>query len=49
MIVNANSVVQDVIQIKNGIVIPVDVSYAERAKKIIIGILKHVFVRIVGF
>ena len=49
MILNANSIVQDVIQIKNGIMINVNVSVIPiaRAEKIIVGILTHVFVKII--
>ena len=45
---NANSIVQHVIQIKNGIIkhVNVNVKIIVRAKKIIVGILAHVFVRI---
>ena len=48
VIVNANSVVQHVIQIKNGIIkhVNVNVKCIVSAKKIIVGILAHVFVRI---
>ena len=48
MIVNANSIVQHVIQIKNGIIkhVNVNVKIIVHAKKIIVGILAHVFVRI---
>ena len=48
IIVNANSIVQHVIQIKKGIIINVNKSPKSiaRAKKIIFGILAHVFVRI---
>ena len=47
MIVNANSLVQHVIQIKNGILkhVNVNVKITVHAKKIIAGILAHVFVR----
>ena len=50
VIVNANSKVQHVIQIKNGIIkhINVNVKFIISAKKIIIGSLAHVFVRIVS-
>ena len=49
MILNANSIVQDVIQIKNGIMINVNVSVTPiaHAEKIIVGILAHVFVKII--
>ena len=48
MIVNANSIVQYVIQIKNGIIkhVNVNIKIIISAKKIIAGILAHVFVRI---
>ena len=48
MIVKANSIVQHVVQIKNGIMKHVNVSakIIVRAKRIIVGILAHVFVRI---
>ena len=48
MTVNANSIVQNVIHIKNGIMIHANASVKgiTRAKKIIVGILTHVFVRI---
>ena len=51
MIVNVNSIVQQVIQIKNGIVINVNISVQVilGAKKIIFGILAYLFVRIVSF
>ena len=50
VIVNANSVVQYVIQIKNGIIkhVNVNVRIIVSAKKITFGILPHVFVRIVS-
>ena len=50
VIVNANSVVQHVIQIKTGIMINVKASVKSivRAKNIIVEILAHVFVRIVS-
>ena len=49
MILNANSIVQYVIQIKNGITkhVNVNVKIIVRAKAIMVGILAHVFVRIV--
>ena len=49
MIVNADSIVQHVIQIKNGIIkhVNVNVTIIISVKKIIAGILAHVFVRIV--
>ena len=48
MIVNANSIVQYVIQIKNGIIkhVNVNIKIIISEKKIIAGILAHVFVRI---
>ena len=51
VIVNANLIVQHVIQIKNGVTkhVNVNVKIIVNAKKIIVGILAHVFVRIVGF
>ena len=50
LIVNTNSIAQHVIQIKNLITINVNMSVKSTmcAKKIIAGILAHVFVRIVG-
>ena len=47
MILNANSKVQHVIQIKNGIIkhVNVNVKIIVSAKEIIAGILAHVFVR----
>ena len=50
MIVNANAIVQHVIQIKNGILINVHVTANSivHAKKFIVGILAHVFVSIVS-
>ena len=50
MILNANSIVQFVIEIKKGIIkhVNVNVKIIVRAKKIIVGILAHVFVRIVS-
>ena len=47
MIVNANSIVQYVIQIKNGILkyVNVNVKIIVCSKKIIVGILAYVFVR----
>lgn len=44
---NANSTVQHVIQVKNGIMINVSISVKSmmRAKQDIVGILAHVFVR----
>ena len=48
MIVNANSILQHVIQIKNGIMehVNASVKIIVSAKKIIVGIRAHVFVRI---
>ena len=48
VIVNANSIVQHVIQIKNGIIkhFNVNVKIIAIAKKILFGILAHVFLRI---
>ena len=46
--VTANSIVQHVIRIKNGIIKHVNVNVKIGAKKIIVGILAHVFVRIVS-
>ena len=50
VIVNANSIEQYVIKIKNGIIrhVNVNVKIIVRAKKIILGIQAHVFVRIVS-
>ena len=50
MIVNASSIVQHVIQMENGIKVNVNVSVkrVERAEKIIVGILAHVFVKVIG-
>ena len=50
MILNENSIVQHVIQIKNGIMINVNVSVKSimRVRKIVVGILAHVFARVVG-
>ena len=51
MILCANSIVQHVIQIKNGIMINVSVSVkiiVHAKKKIIAGILAHVFVKILS-
>ena len=50
MTVNANSIVQHVIQNKNGIIKRVIVNLKNKisAKKIIVGVLAHVFVRIVS-
>ena len=49
-IVNANSIVQYIIQIKNGIIkhVHVNVKIIVHAKKIKVGILAHVFVKIVS-
>ena len=48
MIINTNSIVQHVIQIKNDIMkrVNVSVKIIVRARKIIVGILAHLFVRI---
>ena len=48
VIVNANSIVQHVIQIKNRIMkhVNVNVKIIINTKKIVVGILAHVFVRI---
>ena len=48
MIVNANSIVQHVIKIKNEIIkhVNVNVKIIISAKRIIVGLLAHVFVRI---
>ena len=50
VIVNANSIVQYVIQIKNGIIkhVKMNVKIIARGKKIIVEILTHVLVRIVN-
>ena len=50
MIVNENSIVQYVIQIKNGIKkhANVNVKIIVSAKKIIVGMVPHVFVRIIS-
>ena len=50
VIVNANSIEQYVIKIKNGIIkhVNVNVKIVVRAKKIIFGIQARVFVRIVS-
>ena len=50
LIVNGNSIVQHIIQITNGILINLNLSLKSviSAKKIIAGILAHVFVRIVS-
>ena len=47
-IVNASSIVRHVIQIKNGIIkhVNVNVKIIEGVKKIIVGVLAYVFVRI---
>ena len=47
-IVNANSIIQYVIQIKNGItkLVNANLTIIESAKKIIVGILAHAFVNI---
>ena len=48
VMVKANSIVQHVIQIKNGIIkhVNMNVKISASAKKIIVGMLAHVFVRI---
>ena len=50
MLVNENSIVKHVIQIKNGIIkyVNVTVKIINSVTKIIVGILPHVFVRIVS-
>ena len=50
IIVNANSTAQHVVQIKNGIIkhANVNVKIIISAKNIIVGVLAHVFVRIVS-
>ena len=50
VIVNANSIVQHLIQIKNGIIININASVKSivRPKQIIVQILGHVFVKIAG-
>ena len=50
MIANTNSIVQHVFKMKNRVIIIVSASVTStmRAKKIIVGILAHVFLRIVG-
>ena len=50
MIVNENSVVEHSIHIKNGIMINVNASVKNivRAKRIIVGIIAHVFVKMVS-
>ena len=45
--INANSIVQHVIQIKNGIMYNVSVKSMASTKRITVGIPAHVFVRIV--
>ena len=47
-IINANSIVQDVTQIKNRIMYNVSVKSMASTKRIMVGILAHVFVRIAG-
>ena len=51
MIVNINSIVQHVIQIKNGIIkyVNMSVKIVVHVKKIKVGNLAHVFVRIASF
>ena len=50
MIVNANSIVQHVVQIKNEIInhVNMNIKIIVSAKKIIVGILVHVLVTIVS-
>ena len=50
MIANAGSIEEHVAKIKNGVITKVNVSVKNigRAKKITVGILEHVFLRIVG-
>ena len=50
VIINANSIVQHVIKVKNGItkLVNVNLKINVTAKKIMVGILVHVFVRIVS-
>ena len=50
VIVNTNSTVRHVIQIKNGIIkhVNINVKIIISDKKVIVGYLAHVFVRIVG-
>ena len=50
LMVNANSIVQHVIQIKNGIkkYVNVNVKIIAQAKKIIVGIVAHIFVRMIS-
>ena len=50
MIINANTIVQHVIQVKNGITkhVNVNLKINVTAKKIMVGILAHLFVRIVS-
>ena len=50
MIVNASSIVQHVIQIENGIKVNVNesVKRIKHAEEIIVGILAHVFVKVIG-
>ena len=49
MIVNANSIVPHVIQIKNGITVNVNVTAknTKRASKVIVGIQSHILVKLV--
>ena len=49
MIVNANSIVPHVIQIKNGITVNVNVTAknVKRASKVIVGIQSHILVKLV--
>ena len=50
VIINANTIVQHVIQVKNGITkhVNVNLKINVTAKKIMVGILAHLFVRIVS-
>ena len=50
VIVNANSIVQHLIQIKNGIIININASVKSivRPKQIIVQILAHIFAKIAG-
>ena len=50
VILNANTIVQHVIQIKNGIInyINVNIKIIVHAKKIIAGMLAHVFVSMIS-
>ena len=48
VIVNANSIEQEVIQNKNGKIKHINVKFILSAKKIIVGIRPHVFLKIVS-